>query len=359
MKKILIKVTPLFFSLVVILSAIEFTVRTYILPREVLWYEVNSSAFPFFRLKANLNEGGMTIRNHRREKLERGKRKDSIAFIGDSVTFCIWMQDEDCFVEQIQKMQNRFDVYNYGVPGYGLAEFVASIDTALEKRPKYVVYTVNYNDFFDAMPVTYSLLQEPRRRISTWDEYSKDPKTRLKGFIKDHYKTPFAINYYAGSFDIFDFFVRKPASEPINTPRLVSKNRTQAECVGNMEKQIAENYFFQKTRPFFENLIKDEDKINDIALKFRELRKKAEAKGAKLITLVHQEYSFVSRENHSMRKVLNGIFSDQGIESLDTWPLYERHFNECGFYVESDFHLAVKGNTYLAQYLNESVRNWR
>lgn len=81
----------------------------------------------------------------------------NIAFVGDSVTWGYGATDNATYPLTFEKIinqnhpQNKFSVYNFGVPGYGLDQEYLLIKTKIipELKPKIIVWNINENDIRD------------------------------------------------------------------------------------------------------------------------------------------------------------------------------------------------------------------
>jgi hypothetical protein len=78
-----------------------------------------------------------------------------IAVVGDSIAYGLRLRREQAFPEQLEKLLNRafggpglaFEVLNFGVPGYGLAQVVETVRArALRFAPDLVLYAYCLND---------------------------------------------------------------------------------------------------------------------------------------------------------------------------------------------------------------------
>jgi lysophospholipase L1-like esterase len=87
--------------------------------------------------------------------LEKPAGTRRIAVVGDSIAYGLRLRREQAFPEQLERLLNRafgapgsaWEVLNFGVPGYGLAQVVETVRSrALRFAPDLVVYAYCLND---------------------------------------------------------------------------------------------------------------------------------------------------------------------------------------------------------------------
>lgn len=80
-----------------------------------------------------------------------------VATYGDSETFGWAVELEDTFQRQMERLDPRVEVLNFGVPGYNVTNVRAHLEGTLSRyQPDLVLYLVNKNDFNE--PVTFTAL---------------------------------------------------------------------------------------------------------------------------------------------------------------------------------------------------------
>ena len=327
---------------------LEIAVRKILLPKGFRYIEVTSDQFPFFRVIDSYKDGAITIRDHRREGLPRGDRKRRIAFVGDSVTFCANTYDSGCFVEMIQEKQGEFDVYNFGVPGYGLSEIDVVVRDILKKgHYDYIFYLFNINDVHSAMPVQLALLEDGRHRITSLNYYS-GWRGRLKQVLKDSYKTPFYLNYarsvYLGQSPTKggQMDLRSPSS--LKSASFVP---TTGGCEEGYFEKLRNDPFTQNVFPVWKKIYSDENVREHVRETLLSLRKEGSLRGSEFLVAPFYDFSIMDDPSESVLASFSNNF--QTAFSLNSLPLFKGHYRECRFYADPG-HLARVGNEYLARF---------
>lgn len=82
---------------------------------------------------------------------KRSKKKDNLIFLGDSTTFGIGSKFEDTFVGIVESKMKNYNVYNLGVPGFGLQKYYYVLNEFLRtKTASKIFLTIDMTDFIDA-----------------------------------------------------------------------------------------------------------------------------------------------------------------------------------------------------------------
>lgn len=319
----------------VVFSIVELFVRTQIVPKDFLYFEVNSGEFPFYKLVKSYQEDGITIRNHRREYYPRGARLEKIAFVGDSVTFGSGLKDEETFVELVQKKQDLYDVYNYGVEGYGLTEISKVIDQVLESGGyRKIIYTFVFNDTYPAMAGLLPLMSTEENRFSTIERY-QGAYGVLKLFLKDYAKSIIVLKGIIGS-------MGKPSEGDRVLMELEYEEENDSRCSRSYEymKKVAQNKSYIVNYNTWLKQYKDQMLLDELELAIRHLREKVESQGVELVVMVH--YDFLTMDNgKSAAHVVSGIrsvLSHAGVTSIPSFQAYESNYKDCGFYYDAGHH---------------------
>lgn len=101
-----------------------------------------------FKFEVNFNSEGM------REKevfIKKPKNKKRIAVMGDSFTWGVGVKDSERFTNIVENKNNdRFEVLNFGVSGYGPIQYLLQLDKILEFNPDiiFIAFCLG-NDFAD------------------------------------------------------------------------------------------------------------------------------------------------------------------------------------------------------------------
>lgn len=249
-------------TLTCIVVVLEAAIRLLVIPRNFSVYHVTRGQFPFYRLVESYESRTTTIKKGRRERALRGDRSLRIAVVGDSVAYGGGVSDEDSLCELLQNRQQVFDVYNYGVPGYGLLEVKSVISELLVEHWDAVVYIYNFNDLHPAMAGWLSLLKNSKNRLTSIYHYDPEPYGRLKGFIADHFKSALVL---------------KPEIENILTRALTRETDTTNLDAGNGIlvqqpqksyadiKRLAKRRSFQRSFTIWKRIYADEQMLEKVS----------------------------------------------------------------------------------------------
>lgn len=317
--------------------AVEWFCRKFIISKNFLYFQVEADRFPFFRLKDDYKENGVTIREGRRELAPRGGRKHKIAFVGDSNTFGVGAADESSYPELLQSLQFSWDVYNFGVPGYGLPEVGAVVNRITrEGRYDIVAYNFNFNDLLVAMSGYLPLLSTEENRIRIVDDF-QGKYGRVKLFAKDHLKSMFLI-------------------------RSLLEQKGDGEKTGPKKTDTCPSSSWAASEPpiiysYFDKLYSDEGALTKAAKYLQQMKDSVQAKGSRLVVFLHYDFPFfTSLSDVSIRRAKSLLQSLQ-IDYWETFPIYSQHFQECEFYSDPG-HLGALGNRHLAIELKKRLVGW-
>ncbi|MBT3249525.1 MAG: hypothetical protein HN846_04955 [Candidatus Pacebacteria bacterium] len=133
-------------------------------------------------------------------------QKPRILFVGGSVTFGEGLHYEDTFPAQINSLlEDRFEVINLGVQGFGSAQSMAYLKIMIEKiRPSYVIYTfiqdhinrdINYDrrlhvkcfEFSGTKPV-FTLKNNKLEQVKKPQEYKSVDRFKILLFLSMSYQ---------------------------------------------------------------------------------------------------------------------------------------------------------------------------
>ncbi len=94
-----------------------------------------------------------------------------VAVVGDSIAFGYWVEERDSFPRQLETMLGgpaRVQVLNFGVPGYGLAQYVETLRTrVLAFAPDVVIVSFCLNDLEGPLSFEYGMTQDRAARRRT------------------------------------------------------------------------------------------------------------------------------------------------------------------------------------------------
>jgi hypothetical protein len=316
-------------------ASAEWFTRHYLIARDFSYLHVVPSEFPFFRLKDNFSDEEITIRNGRREKAVRGGRSHRIAFIGDSNTFGIGSTDDRTYEERLQAAQSKYDIYNFGVPGYGLPEITAVADRIVrDNKYDYIIYNYNFNDVFVAMAGTLPLLTTAETRIPI----SYSFRGRLKLFLKDHWKSGVVV--------LHPLWL-KLNGDRYRVAERESKVRSEVDGTPVLDATIAKMY--RK----FDDVYSDPSVVDIVKKSFLHLQKVAEANGARFLVVPHYDRPFFSRFDGTLHQKLIRILDETKVSYLDLYDQYAQHYLEHTFFhgIGDPGHLGDAGNALVAQEL--------
>jgi hypothetical protein len=322
----------LLYCAAVVVLPIELFVRYYVIPGQNLGYlQIEADQFPFFRLKESFDSPAFTVRSGRREVLPRGSRPHAVAFVGDSVTFGTHVRDVDSYVEQVQRLQQVYDAYNFGVPGYGIPEIETVVSRlARENRYNAIVYTFNFNDVHAAMVGLLALLEDSDHRFASMDRYD-GPVGWLKAFGKDHVKSLYALKYFGSNLSwrtLKAVFAGPEADSDPEPPRV----KPQALCYDDILALSGQDTYQKPTR-LWRAMYDDPQLIARLVGRLGALRQTVAAAGGRLFVAVNYDFLLFEKGTDAMyRRILDDVFHRSGVDIIDTYPLYHDHYRECGFF---------------------------
>ena len=101
-----------------------------------------------FKYNVSTNSEGMRYKEIQKDRLNNKKR---IAGMGDSFTWGVGVKDSDRFTDIVENKSNeKYEVLNFGVSGYGPLRYLIQLDKVLEFNPDIVLLTFCLgNDFVD------------------------------------------------------------------------------------------------------------------------------------------------------------------------------------------------------------------
>ena len=327
----------------IILVPTELFVRYYLIPSQEYGYlQTDAAKFPFFRLKENFSSPGVTVRSGRRELQDRGGRARKVAFVGDSVTFGTHLGDADSYVEQVQSIQELYDAYNFGVPGYGLLE-IESVITRLarEKCCDAIVYTFNFNDVHAGMTGLLPLLENASNRFASMDEYD-GWLGGLKQLGKDHFKILYVLKYTWSNLSLWKSAPAPVAAEP------------RPPCYGDI-LAMSEDETYQKPNRLWRVMYRDPQLIAKLGKQVRGLKTQVQSSGGRFFVAVSYDLlMFEEGTDETYRSIMDDVLRGVGVEVIDTHPLYREHYKECEFYADPR-HLGRMGSRLLAELVHANL----
>jgi len=327
------------------ITAIELYVRNFVINKNFGIYQVDKNTFPHYRLIDEFSSPRITISNNRREQGSRGDRERRIGFIGDSVTFGIGVSDSAAYTEILQASQNKYDIYNYGVPGYGLVESAVMLDSILSQR-KYevIVYTFNFNDIHPLSPGYLSLLKDSGTHFSTIDNY-QGSWGKYKLWTKDNLKFLFVLKELWQKDNIWV----DPA--PIGSNSL--PEYFKAKCYDDLLAECKHGEHL-KLLQLWLNMYSDPKLLSSLRKKFLQMDKKAQAHGTQLVILPFYDFHIMEYHASFFKTALHSLLSNNQISYIETFPLFEKEYRECGFYSDVG-HPGIRGNELIAELILQKL----
>ena len=180
------------------------TIRRSANPR--LRYELRPGAVAAAEVAYRVNADGLRGPERPREK-PSGRRR--VAVLGDSIAFGYWVEDEDAFPRQLERLLGGdgspgtpVDVLNFGVPGYNLEQETEVLrSSALDFAPDAVVLALCLNDLEGEDSYEYGLTMDrsarrarfPGRlfdgllghsRLFAWIEYRLAERDARRQFVR-------------------------------------------------------------------------------------------------------------------------------------------------------------------------------
>tara|TARA_B110000967_G_C18862057_1_gene550556 strand:+ start:75 stop:1193 length:1119 start_codon:yes stop_codon:yes gene_type:complete len=124
----------------------------------------------------------------------RSSKLDNLIFLGDSFTYGYGVKFENSFPGIVESKTNKHEVYNLGVPGYGIQKYYEVLEEFLKnKKASKIFVTLDMTDIHDAafrwvkIPNTDSTVLKSKhtnKRITNWQniKYLNFKGTRLLVF---------------------------------------------------------------------------------------------------------------------------------------------------------------------------------
>ena len=166
MKKIFFFSITIFIALIIILSSFEYLIRAtnrapnfYTIPLGSVNTdeETNSSQEGTYQISNNpilLYEpkpltGFFNKHGIRGKEISQKKSIPRIFFVGDSVGYGINLKQEEIFIQHLNNhFKNKYDFYNFSVPGYSLRQYIEVIkEKILPHSPDQIYILICENDF--------------------------------------------------------------------------------------------------------------------------------------------------------------------------------------------------------------------
>jgi len=326
------------------------------------WISVNHKRVPAFQLKESVPWSSNSKIGVRSGGTARGNRKQKIAVVGDSVTYCMGIGTPSCFVDLMQNGQGKADVYNFGVPGYGVTE-IKQVLGEVERAEKFetVVYVYNVNDVYDAMPVLLTLAVNPKTRFASIYEYLPGWGARAKSLLLDYFKLPFVLFYYAAA--------RMPElpssqapvvpsvapSEPPVTPAASSTVAVPPapalSCFEERKKHALASWAFNRTWPAVKRMYSDPKIQNKLTAEIAAMRGIVEANGGRFVVVPFFDFAFLIEDSREVHNNLISAVKKSGAEVLDLYPQFAKAGEECSFYLPDLAHFDAPGSKRFADWI--------
>lgn len=325
---------------VFVVGTMEIYVRTVVLRQNFRYFDIHSGRVPAHSLQPTYQVKGITIRSGRREVLPRGARAQRAAMLGDSVTFGTGVDDSSNWTELLQAGQSAWDIYNFGVPGYGLVEVTNTLNRLLmegsgKKKWDLVVYCYNLNDPYPAMQGYLPLLTTPASRITTFDEY-QGYRGVMTLFAKDHLKSLICLR---------------------SALRLDSANRETAMVVNDTEADIQRMVKLrsvQRTYHTFRKVYSNPMVATEIIRALARMKGQVEQQGGQFAVTIFYDYLVMANHDQALHKQIAKLFESAGVRFVDSWELCEAHHRDVKFYADPG-HPGIVGNALLARLFQDQL----
>jgi len=282
---------------------------------------------------------------------KRNNLKDKVLFVGDSHTFGFGVPYQDSFPGIVETQIQQYEVYNLGVPGYGIRMYWNAVEDFFLKQKSdvtHVIVTLDMTDIADMIvvweeiPITkYGVLKEHhiKKEIDAWDKI-KDSNFKglrlltfsLRNFLR-HIKIKFNKDYNKNE----DIALKSHIANVTYT-------------------ELSEHEFFDKIQ--FENALNDIDKYFG---KIADLSKKNNAKIYLIIfpwpeNLIHgqkvfnwENFSSKICKKHKCEKMISLYkdFNKIKNENIDWKQL---------IYIDDDIHMKKFGNSIVADKIIKNIK---
>ncbi len=267
-----------------------------------------------------------------------------LAIVGDSVAQCVSLDFSLCFSEVIQNEQNRFDVFNFGVVGYGIPEIeVVLNEVAASQAFNAALYVVNVNDVIDAMAVLLALKRDRRDRFANYYAYVGTPVGHLKKFLIDWFKFPLVAHYYLSPYFTGEKRVVESTLPPTPTAS-DPKNQTapqeaKQDCARQLEKV---KHTFDKTYPILESIYADPAVQKKLVEHLKGMNERLAAKNVKFVATLFLDYYFLQAPS-AIPNIVKKAAEEAGVTYLDPAETFRGWAGRCSLYTDLA-HTSVEGS---------------
>ncbi len=292
-------------------------------------------------------------------KIDKDPGVTRIAVVGDSIAYGIDIEDagfEKTYAKRLETLLNkenkkRFEVLNFGVPGYGTVQIFEHFkDKIMKYKPDIVIYGYWFNDFnkyggVASWDMSLISLHNDLIRVKNWKFYSS--------FVSRHFLLKKMATHVVESqlFKRSYFFyykVRKRFSKLVFWQNTALLNTSDAkywydvfsECVGRLKQK--NNVSFLDDEPNWQDFYEYWNAFRDLAGYCKE-------HSVRLILLLTPVLSDFSDYNYlPLHKFMHKLGGSMGIEVLDTLDHFREkykglgsdgdmcHFNESGHFIVAE-----------------------
>ncbi len=310
--------------------AIEVLFRFFVLPQDFLYIESSYSSAPRHRLVPHHDSGGIQIEDRRRVVPHGAARSGKIAIVGDSVAFGSGLADRDVLANLIQAKQTRFDVENYGVPGYGLRDYIQVIGQLPERTYDIILVDISANDPYPASAGRLGLLVDGDGATVLFNDYAEGRWEKIKVFLfryaKSLYFTANVLNA-----------IRSGEGNAITSGVVEETYREDGgiKCPADIEQQVQQSSAFTRSFETQRRIYGDPVAQKKLTDDFAKLKAVAATKAARLIVFKNYDYVSLTRGVEPYRGTINAILGTLGIETFDAD--YEQHrinAGACGYFAD-------------------------
>ena len=280
-------------------------------------------------------------------------KENNIVFLGDSHTYGMGVKFEDSFSGIIEKNTKDYDVYNLGVPGYGIQKHYYNLNEFLKKKNvSKIIITLDMTDIYDAAhrwrlitntktPVLKS--KHTNKKISDW-----------KAMQNSNFKGSRIIVFHVRNF--LRFIKLKTKYKNIKTTDLELKTEIANYTYVDLDKRSPTNYLskmdFQKG-------------VSTINLHFKKISDLAKKNDAKLYLMIFPwpETLVYGQEKFNWEKFNMNLCKKNTCHSIinlfnDFKIIKNENKNWKNLiYIEQDIHFNKFGNNLVANKIIKEINN--
>jgi len=276
--------------------------------------------------------------------------KKNLVFLGDSLTYGMGVKYENSFIGELEKKMRNYNIYNLGVPGYGMQKYYFKLNEFLEKKSvEKIIVTLDLTEVADAgrwifIPNSKSPVLQGReinKEISNWKKIknSNFKGTRIIAFHLRNFLRYLKIRFKTSRSNLKDTALKSDTA-----------NFTYTELTDHPE---------YRNKLFFLNSL---EIINKYFNKISNLAKKNNSELYIMVypwpeTLIHGQNKF-NWENFSKELCLKNK-CQKSISLFDDFKMIKKNNDNWKdlIYIKDDIHMKKFGNNIIANKIFNEIRD--